>query len=299
MADLAADECWEIAESGKAFTLEHPGNSIARSLKSWKKLTRRRDVHVIEYHTCRFKGSQRRKFQVLITNRKEFIRWIGLKCEGNLCQRTGEPHRRWRPTVSCGKVVQFQTGDEREYPVGFCDAYSSAVKEILRRVAGEDNCFVEVFSGPNAPLSHAVGRATGVPVPGGRLSVSGKGEKTELQHLQQLSRELGASPSDTPKGDATRTQLSRSTEPYNRLVAIQAAKQPGYGKRIQLIPDGMKNPCLHLEKALELDHPFDHDTVLKPDHVVSLSAEYEPPRGGRGQAATHDTGAVEITRSRP
>ena len=172
--------------------------------------------------------------------------------------------------MSCGKVVQFQTGDEREYPIGFCDAYSSAVKEILMRVAGEDNCFVEVFSGPNAPLSHAVGRATGVPVPGGRLSVSGKGEKTELQHLQQFSRELGARPSDTPKGDTAGTQLSSSTEPYNRLVAIQAAKQPGYGKRVQLIPDGMKNPCLHLEKALELNHPFDHDTVLKPDHVVSL-----------------------------
>ena len=271
MADLAAEECWEVAETDRGFTLEHPGNSIARSLRSWKRLTARRDVHVIEYHTCRFGGSKRRKFQVLITNRAEFRRWIGLTCEGPLCQRTGEPHQRWRPTVSCGKVVQFQTGDEREYPAGFCEAYSLAVQEILLKTDAKEASFVEVFSGPNAPLSHAVGKATGATVPGGRLSSGEKGVKSELQHLKQLTREIcSGNPSGEPIKESSKSPLSSAAEPYNRLVAIQSAKQPGYGKRVQLIPDGLRDPGLHLEEAIKLDHPFDHDTVLKVDHGRSL-----------------------------
>ena len=276
MANLSADMSWDIAEDGRGFTLEHPGNSIARSLKSWRRLSARPDVHEIEYHTCRFAGSKRRKFQVLITNRPEFRNWIGLTCEGHICQRTQEAHQRWRPAVSCGKVIQFQTGDEREYPIGFCEAYARAAQEILEKEAGNEPSFLEVFSGPNAPLSHSIGRTTGAPVPGGRLNTGEKGEKSEFQRLKQLALEIDPEPKGIfryggseppPLGDKVTKE-----EPYNRLVAIQAAKQPGYGKRIQLIPDGLKDPCKHLEEAMKLEHPFDHDTVLKTDHSKSLES---------------------------
>ena len=63
MADLSADGCYRRAERGLGFTLEHPGNSLARHLPSWIKLVQRRDVHEIFYHTCRFEGSRRRKFR--------------------------------------------------------------------------------------------------------------------------------------------------------------------------------------------------------------------------------------------
>ena len=49
--------------------------------------------------------------------------------------------------------------------------------------------FVEVFSGPNAPLSHSVGEEFGVDVPGRRLETGSKGVKREVQHLFQLLKE--------------------------------------------------------------------------------------------------------------
>ena len=41
MADLSAEQCEEAADRGKVFTLEHPGNSLARHLPSWKRLSMR------------------------------------------------------------------------------------------------------------------------------------------------------------------------------------------------------------------------------------------------------------------
>ena len=140
MADLSANFCLERANKKKGFTLEHPGNSIALHLPSWKRLIDHPDVRVVYYHTCMFEGSRRRKYQVLITNRAEFVAFIGRKCTGSVCQRTGLEHLRWRPTVSGGQVVQFQTGDEREYPLGFCEQYAQAAKEVLK----DGGVFVEV-----------------------------------------------------------------------------------------------------------------------------------------------------------
>ena len=51
---------------------------------------------------------------------------------------------------------------------------------------------------------------------------------------------------------------------------MQAARQPGYGKRVQLIPDGMHDPMAHMEAALKLQHPFNKENVLKPDHCTAL-----------------------------
>ena len=84
MADLSANQCWDRAEKGKAFPLEHPGNSLAQFLPTWRRLISRHDVHVIKYHTCRFGGSRRRKFQVLITNRSPVVEHIRKLCEGRL-----------------------------------------------------------------------------------------------------------------------------------------------------------------------------------------------------------------------
>ena len=97
------------------------------------------------------------------------------------------PHLKWRPTVHNGQVLQSQTGDEREYPVGFCKEYAKAAGLVL----GSGGSFLEVFSGPNAPLSVEVGALLGAPVPGYKLENKGKGDKVELQNLSQL---LGSHP---------------------------------------------------------------------------------------------------------
>ena len=265
MADLSATLCLERAEEKKGFTLEHPGNSLALHLPSWKRLVDHPDVHVIRYHTCMFEGSRRKKFQVLITNRQEFIQEIGKQCAGNLCQRTGLVHLRWRPTVSGGKVVQFQTGDEREYPIGFCECYAKAAKHVL----ADGGTFVEVFSGPNAPLSTCVGNLLGVLVPGAKLEKRGEGDKRELHSLAQVI-DSSLTPPETTEGLHGRHPC-QDTKDLNRRTAMQAARQPGYGKRVQLIPDGINDPRLHMEAAMRLQHPFDADCALKEDHQKALN----------------------------
>ena len=57
MADLAAEECLVSHRSGRYFSLEHPFNSIARHLPSWRVLQREKGVHTTQYHSCMFNGS--------------------------------------------------------------------------------------------------------------------------------------------------------------------------------------------------------------------------------------------------
>lgn len=260
MAVLSAEQAEKAAEVGKKFTLEHPGRSIALHLPSWKRLLARDDVHVIYYHTCMFKGSRRKKHQVLISNEDSFVAAIGKRCNGHdICDRTGLPHLKWRPTVSGGRVVQFRTGDEREYPQGFCECYAEAIRS-MRPIPMK---FTEVYSGPNAPLSQAIGREFATAVPGSRLETRGEGIRNELQTLAQVLR-----------GQPVATGAMREVEVednFYRHSAVASGRQPSYGKRRQLIPNEVGDPLEHLEEALRLSHPFDNDSALKSDHKLVLS----------------------------
>ena len=161
MADMAAKDCISRHKRGKWFSLEHPGRSIALDLPSWRELVSLEGVQVTRYHTCMFDGSSRRKAQVLIHNTTELTE-LGKICESShLCERTNKPHHKWRPIVSCGRVTQFITGEEREYPVGFCREFATLLRTFFLKKGLKS--FIEVFSGPNAPLSCQVARAMGCP----------------------------------------------------------------------------------------------------------------------------------------
>ena len=230
MADLAADSC---------VAAEHPGRSIALHLNSWKRLVQRKGVRVINYHTCMFEGSRRKKYQALITNRVEFES-MGRICNGNkVCDRTGEPHLKWRPVVHAGKVLQFTTGDEREYPKGFCESYAKCLGPRL----SSSESFIEIFSGPNAPLSSAVAEEMGVPLPGSKKETQ-KGVKSELQHLSQLIGDVSSETSILERSDVKAVKMRKVESSHQRAVVVEAGKQPGYGKRIQLIPDGIQDPLI-------------------------------------------------------
>ena len=228
-------------------------------------------MRAINYHTCMFEGSRRKKFQVLITNRAEFER-VGKICKGNkIFDRTGEPHLKWRPVVHAGKVMQFTTGDEREYPEGFCSEYAECMRGRLE--AGES--FVETFSGPNAPLSLAVAKVLGIPLRAKKET--NKGVKTKLQHLSQLISEDIASTFLRSDAGGPAMKRQRVENSLQRAIVVEAGKQPGYGKRIQLIPDGIQDPLRHLEAALTLEHPFESEGVLKDDHHEALEKSPELP----------------------
>ena len=58
MADMAALNCAKAHSEGKGFGLEHPLNSLARKLPSWKRLESLPGVQTTEYHTCMFNPSK-------------------------------------------------------------------------------------------------------------------------------------------------------------------------------------------------------------------------------------------------
>ena len=270
MADLAANKCLRRHREGKWFSLEHPGRSLARHLESWKKLQQEPGVLSLEYTTCMFEGSRRRKRQVLICNNEAFLP-MSKVCNGNrMCERTHTAHLKWKPTTSGGRVIQFTTGDEREYPTGFCKQYALCCKEILRGTG----TFLEIFSGPNAPLTQAVCEQLGEQMRGGKLETT-RGIKQELQRITQVveSSHVEIQPSI---GAAKRLAESTHDKP-SRLSMLESGKQPGYGKRTQLIPDGLQCAKEHLRQAMELEHPFGTMESLKEDHARALDQQTDGP----------------------
>ena len=258
MAEDSAARCLARHVAGQRFSLEHPGRSIALELPSWKRLLEAEGVHATKYHTCMFEGSRRRKVQVLIHNVPELC-GIGLTCKDyKLCERTGRPHKKWRPVVAEGKVAQFVTGEEREYPVGFCEVYANCIPPI--------KSFLEIYSGPNAPLSKAVSEKMGGPEVAPRGDASQMREGQELAHANKL-------PVASPEAKPGESPAARKQPKWSDQIAVGSSRQPGFGRRQQLIPDGLDDPVRHLKLASHLEHPFQAKGTLKEDHRAALSWE--------------------------
>lgn len=178
MADLSAIDCARLDSEGKAFSLEHPGNCLAKELDSWKALLSRPTTITSFYHACMFPPCERRKYQMLAHNMPLMHDHVSLLCDSwDICSRTGLPHETLAPTVSQGRVVSYATGDEREYPQGFCEAYAEGLHAHFSSLNLKQAKFVEVFSGPNAPLSVAVARRFGSSLPAPFVPLSSKGVK--------------------------------------------------------------------------------------------------------------------------
>ena len=263
MADLAAEQCLLSHRKGRFFSLEHPFNSIARHLPSWRALQEEPGVYQTQHHTCMFEGSKRRKNQVLIHNMDEMEESLSRLCETDrVCSRTGLSHQAWRPKVEAGKIVSFATGEEREYPAGFCRAYALGLELLAKRTKVES--FVEVFSGPNAPLSQHIAEVFNVEMTGSRLNVE-KGITAELTRSEELGQ----------PSRPERLEVGVESNAY-RLAAVEAGRQPSYGKRNPLTPDGLLSPERHMEVAKKLHHPFSGSTSLKQDHLRILDFLEKP-----------------------
>ena len=273
MADMAAEDCILAHKEGRAFSLEHPEGSLARFLPSWQALEREEGVFSTPYHACMFHPCKRRKKQVLIHNRPELGSELNLTCQSEkVCSRTGKPHKSWKPSVRDGKVVSFQTGQEREYPSGFCEAYARAVRSISEK-RDIPITFLEVFSGPGAPLTKAVALSLQTDTP--QIVVDNalmtRGEFHELNDQSGVSgsppnretHQKEEAPPLRPPGDFGETT-------QYRLAAVESSRQPSYGKRISLIEDGMNSPEDHVRTAKRLKHPFDGEFSIKSDHEEAV-----------------------------
>lgn len=264
-----------LHRQGRKFSLEHPLRSIAMDLDEWIALKNEPGVYLSEYHTCMFEGSRRKKAQALIHN-VEGLRVLEKICSGGMmCDRTGRPHEKWRPVVAQGRVHQYITGEEREYPQGFCAAYAEGLSREVK--AGTIRSFLEVYSGPNAPLSEAVsrryvGESLSPPVKGG----SRNEKKREAQTGDKLNQTANSSSVMPVTTDAFEVPTRVEFE-TNRVLGVSFGRQPSFGKRTQLIADGLNDPWAHMKKSLRLEHPFDHEGGFKRLHMEMLEWELSEP----------------------
>ncbi len=278
MADSAAVTCLKRHREGKFFSLEHPGRSIALDLRSWKTLADQPGVFITPYHTCMFEGSSRRKSQVLVHN-LSCLRGMGRVCSNpRICDRSGKTHHKWRPIVSMGKVSQYVTGEEREYPRGFCESYAACLDNPVQ--GGSLSSFVEIYSGPNAPLSNAISeRFSGESIQGVEQRIIGR-EFQSIDEVAGAARPASSKPEPVRKEAGSKNSTLSAA---NRQNALSSGRQPSFGKRTQLVPDGINHPMKHLDAAKGLTHPFDEDVSLKTIHRECLKEEIklEDPRQRR------------------
>ena len=87
---------------------------------------------------------------------------------------------------------------------------------------------------------------------------NGVGAKSELQHQSQVDS------SDEPLNAQADRLVEVATD---RIPANETSRQPRKGRGEQLIPDGLKDPVMHLAQAKTLKHPFDSMTSVKTDHA--------------------------------
>ena len=86
--------------------------------------------------------------------------------------------------------------------------------------------------------------------------------------------------SNEASGAAPRVESSTLTS-----SAVEAGRQPSFGKRTQMIRDGINDPLKHLKEAMGLKHPFDSTSSVKEDHVRNTSWERDQADPNRERLA--------------
>jgi hypothetical protein len=252
MAKSAARRCINFLKAGLPFTLEHPGNSIARELKEWQELVALDGVFIIEHHHCMFSPCLKRKFQIVITNIPSLAdplssNSLNRTCsDRKVCSRTKCPHEAFTHEIKDGWVSKFGTAGTAEYPEELCEVQAKGIVEAIveRALFNFKFSFVEVFSGPNAPLTEAVKKYINV------LNNSGPGLDLALKRSGPSSSK-GPVPLQPPK--------------WSSLESRATGLQPKWNSNFQLIKDGLNDPWEHLARAKSLAHPSMDDTCIHSD----------------------------------
>ena len=162
-ANMVAEATFRLASEahrhGRGFAIENPANSFMWGLECAKELEILDGVRQVVFTNCCFSGGLRCKLTAVLTNMVELLDAMGgRRCEGRVaCERTGLPHRSWRPEVVAGEIVGYPTEEEAEYPEGLCEVAAGAILEWVDshgKGAGRRYLFTEVFAGARAPLTH-------------------------------------------------------------------------------------------------------------------------------------------------
>ena len=168
MANTAAEECAKAVEQGRFVMVENPVQSYLWDLPAYKRLAKMKGMAWVTFHNCAF-GGERRKYTAVLTNIPGMREALGQHCSARAedapCDFSGKPHVTWKASWKDGFATTV-TGPESEYPAAMCSAMAKPIalcREAAPELAtGLPFAFLEVFSGPNAPLTQAVRRALGV-----------------------------------------------------------------------------------------------------------------------------------------
>ena len=167
MATLAFTQCALAAASGRHFIIENPTHSWIWELDVAKALAGMEGVRAVLLHNCAF-GGDRRKATSLLTNMAEVEEECGRMCgetraKAN-CPFLGRPHSPWDHKVNTKGDFADPSKGESQYPAQLCESITKAC--MRRKKAMEESgavmvptFFIEIFSGPEAPLTQAVARA--------------------------------------------------------------------------------------------------------------------------------------------
>ena len=165
MAEITARACLKAAKEGRFFCVENPGNSYLWQLEEFKELAKLKGVVWFTLHNCAF-GATRRKYTGIMTNVPGLKEALERRCEArgddDPCDFSGEAHESWSAKWTEG-YGHTKTKDSAEYPKAMCTAMAGPFLECAAAapaLAGRTPfAFLEVFSGPSAPLTQAVRRA--------------------------------------------------------------------------------------------------------------------------------------------
>ena len=152
-------------------------------------------------------------------------------------------------------------------PVGFCDNYARAAWELL----GPRGSFIEVFSGPDAPLSHALGRLSGAPVPGRvirRQGPRGKQRADEVSTVDSSERPIVRDPREEGQSCMPDQPRPHGGGEQTTRVREESAAHP---RR----PWGPADPPR--ESSYTLKHPYSESDTVKGDHFNALAAMNQLP----------------------
>ena len=167
LAGMAAAEALKAAKQGRFIIIENPAQSYMWDLTAFRELAALPGMVWVTLHSCAF-GGQRRKYTAFLTNVPGLKEACGRHCtareEEAPCDYSGRPHKSWRPIWKDGYATTV-TQPESQYPEPLCEALAGcialcpgAAPELASKLPF---VFLEVYSGPNAPLTRAVRRAMG------------------------------------------------------------------------------------------------------------------------------------------
>ena len=160
MARITAAAAEQLAHDGFYFIVENPARSWLWSLPEFVRLGSRREVRVWRSHACMFDGGLRKDTAFMSNvDLSEVMRCCSNS--GGRCDRTGLPHQEWTPTWDPVRHrAVFPTAGAAEYSRPLCEALAEGIRRAITATLDQDRArefdFLEVFSGPRAPLTAAV-----------------------------------------------------------------------------------------------------------------------------------------------